>query len=163
MSGTNPEVIGRGVLTAAISNAMVGLLHRYTGRGPTRARTTIDQDVIVCVMGATLTKGEQSLVQDGKAEVVLHSRRAFQETMETDAIAAVQEISGRRVVAFMSNNHIDPDLAVEVFVLEPVAADAADDAWASRDGHAVGAVHDGHDGHHGRDGHDGHDGRHALT
>ena len=81
MSGTNLDVAGRGVITAAISNSMVGLLHRYTGRGPTRARTTIDRDIIVCVMGATLTKGEQSLVADGKAEVVLHSRRAFQDTM----------------------------------------------------------------------------------
>ncbi len=128
MSSTNPQVDGRGVLTAAISNAMVSLLHRYTGRGPTRARTTIDNDIVVCVLGATLTKGEQSLVQDGKAEVVLHSRRAFQDTMQADAIAAVEELSGRTVVAFMSNNHIDPDLAVEVFILEPIASDGLDPA-----------------------------------
>ena len=93
MSSTNQQVDGRGVLTAAISNAMVSLLHRYTGRGPTRARTTIDNDIVVCVLGATLTKGEQSLVQDGKAEVVLHSRRAFQDTMRADAIIAVEELS----------------------------------------------------------------------
>jgi uncharacterized protein YbcI len=123
MSSTTPEVAGRGALTAEISNSMVGLLHRYTGRGPTRARTTIDENLIVCVMGATLTKGEQSLVADGKHEVVLHSRRAFQDTMQADAITAVQELTGRRVVAFMSNNHIDPDLAVEVFILAPVARD----------------------------------------
>jgi uncharacterized protein YbcI len=113
-------------MTAAISNSMVALLHRYTGRGPTRARTTMGTDIIVCVMGATLTKGEQSLVKDGKAEVVLHSRRAFQDTMQADAISAVQELCGRRVVAFMSNNHIDPDLAVEVFILEPASSDAVD-------------------------------------
>jgi uncharacterized protein YbcI len=128
MSSTNPQVDGRGVLTAAISNAMVSLLHRYTGRGPTRARTTIDNDIVVCVLGATLTKGEQSLVRDGKAEVVLHSRRAFQGTMQADAITAVEELSGRTVVAFMSNNHIDPDLAVEVFILEPIAGDGLDAA-----------------------------------
>ena len=74
-------------------------------------------------MGATLTKGEQTLVGDGKAEVVLHSRRAFQDTMQAEAISTVQELSGRKVVAFMSNNHIDPDLAVEVFVLEPAGSD----------------------------------------
>jgi uncharacterized protein YbcI len=128
MSSTNQQVDGRGVLTAAISNAMVSLLHRYTGRGPTRARTTIDNDIVVCVLGATLTKGEQSLVQDGKAEVVLHSRRAFQDTMQADAITAVEELSGRTVLAFMSNNHIDPDLAVEVFILEPIASDGLDPA-----------------------------------
>jgi uncharacterized protein YbcI len=124
MPGTNREVAASGVMTAAISNAMVGLLHRYTGRGPTRARTTIGENLIVCVMGATLTKGEQSLVKYGKAEVVLHSRRAFQETIEGEAVRAVQELSGRRVVAFMSNNHIDPDLAVEVFILEPAVSEA---------------------------------------
>jgi uncharacterized protein YbcI len=126
MSSITPEVAGRGALTAAISNSMVGLLRDSTGRGPTRARTTIDENMIVCVMGATLTKGEQSLVADGKHEVVLHSRRAFQETMQGDAITAVQELTGRRVVAFMSNNHIDPDLAVEVFILESVAGDGLD-------------------------------------
>jgi hypothetical protein len=67
MSGTNPEADGRGVRTAAIPNAMVGSPHRYTGRGPTKARTTIDHDITGCVMGATLTTGEESLVQDGKA------------------------------------------------------------------------------------------------
>jgi uncharacterized protein YbcI len=78
-------------------------------------------------MGATLTKGEQSLVRGGKAEVVLSGRRAFQDTMKGDAIASVEELSGRRVVAFMSNNHIDPDLAVEVFILEPVGSDSLED------------------------------------
>jgi uncharacterized protein YbcI len=120
MADTHQQLAVTGVTSAAISNAMVGLLHRYTGRGPTRARTTIGENIIVCVLGATLTKGEQSLVQDDKSEVVLHSRRAFQDTMRAEAISAVQELSGRRVVAFMSNNHIDPDLAVEVFILEPV-------------------------------------------
>jgi uncharacterized protein YbcI len=123
MPATNREAAANGAMTAAISNSMVGLLYRYTGRGPTRARTTIGENIIVCVMGATLTKGEQSLVMDGKAEVVLHSRRAFQETIQSEAISAVQELSGRRVVAFMSNNHIDPDLAVEVFILEPARDD----------------------------------------
>jgi uncharacterized protein YbcI len=131
MPGTNEELAPAGAMTAAISNAMVELLLRYTGRGPTRARTTMGENIIVCVMGATLTKGEQSLVQGGKAEVVLHTRRAFQDTIQAEAISAVQALSGRRVVAFMSNNHIDPDLAVELFILEPAtihlvtSADAA--------------------------------------
>lgn len=76
MPVTNREVAPTGAIAAAISNSMVGLLHRYTGRGPTRAHTTIGENIIVCVMGATLTKGEQTLAQDGKGEVVLHSRRA---------------------------------------------------------------------------------------
>ncbi len=133
MSSTNPQVDGRGALAAAISTSMVSLLHRYTGRGPTRARTTIDENIIVCVLGATLTKGEQSLVQGGDKEVVLESRRAFQRLMQDDAIASLQELCGRRVVAFISGNHIEPDLAVEVFILEPLA----DGEEFALDGHGV--------------------------
>jgi uncharacterized protein YbcI len=95
-------------------------MHRYTGRGPTSSRTTVGTDLIVCVMGAALTKGEQTLVSDGKLELVLSTRRAYQDSMRVDAISAVETIAGRRVLAFMSNNNIDPDLAVELFVLEPL-------------------------------------------
>jgi uncharacterized protein YbcI len=141
MPAKHREVAASGAVPAAISNSMVGLLHRYTGRGPTRARTTVGENIIVCVMGATLTKGEQSLVQDGKGEVVLHGRRAFQDTIQADAISAVQELSGRRVVAFMSNNHIEPDLAVEVFILEPVESDHLKNRRVEEDGPDL-------DGHH---------------
>jgi uncharacterized protein YbcI len=114
------EDVGLGMLAGAISNAMVQLLHRYTGRGPVRARTTIGENLIVCVMGATLTKAELSLVSNGKHDVVLQGRRAFQDTIQADAEDLVYELTGRRVSAFMSTNHIEPDLAVEIFVLEPV-------------------------------------------
>jgi uncharacterized protein YbcI len=134
MSSVNRELAPSGVLAAAVSNSMVKLLHRYTGRGPTRARTTVGENIIVCVMGATLTRGEQSLVENGKADVVLHTRRAFQDTMQADAISAVQELSGRRVTAFMSTNHIDPDLAVEVFILEPRGNEVLDDQPVDGDG-----------------------------
>ncbi len=126
MSSTPQQLDRHGVLGAAISNAMVGVLHAHTGRGPTRARTTIGEDLIVCVLAATLTRGEQSLVRNGKQDVVLAGRRAYQETMEAEAITAIQDLSGRRVVAFMSSNHIEPDLAVEVFILEPLLPASAD-------------------------------------
>jgi uncharacterized protein YbcI len=127
MASTNRDVTGRGAMSAAISNAMVGLLHRYTGRGPTRARTTFGTDMVVCVMGDSLTKGELSLVADDKHEVVLAGRRAFQDSMKADAIEAVQALTGRVVVAFISANHIDPDLAVEIFTLEPASGDGLGD------------------------------------
>jgi len=110
-----------GALTTAISDAMVRVLSRYTGRGATSARTTLGRDLIVCVMGDALTKGEKSLVAHGNREAVLHIRRAFQDAMAQDAVAAVEQLSGRRVVAFMSHNHIDPDLGVEIFVLDSSA------------------------------------------
>src|SRR5207244_13316026 len=85
----------------AISDAMVRLLSRYTGRGATSSWTTLGRDLIVCVMGDTLTKGEKSLVEHGNQEAVLNIRRAFQDTMAADAIALGEELSGRRVTAFM--------------------------------------------------------------
>jgi uncharacterized protein YbcI len=99
---------------------MVGLLHRYTGRGPTKARTTISENLVVCVLGATLTHGEQILVDEGREKIVLRGRRAFQAAMEDDAVSLVEDLLDRDVVAFMSNNHIDPDLAVETFILAPL-------------------------------------------
>jgi uncharacterized protein YbcI len=121
-------------MTAAISDAMVQLMHRYTGRGPTSSRTTVGTDLIVCV--AALTKGEQTLVSDGNLELVLSTRRAYRDSMRTDAISAVETITGRRVLAFMSNNHIDPDLAAELFVLERLPG-AAPDAPGDPPGDAV--------------------------
>src|SRR5579859_7141631 len=123
MPGTTEGHTGHGVLAAAISTGMVGLLHEHTGRGPVRARTTIDDNIIVCVLGATLTKGEQQLVENGKEKTVLRGRRAIQDTLEDEAITLVEEVTDRDVVAFMSNNHIDPDLAVEIFVLSPIDAE----------------------------------------
>jgi uncharacterized protein YbcI len=110
-----------GALNAAISQALVRLLADTTGRGPTKARTTIDRDLIVVMLQNTLTSGERYLADSNRAEQVLGMRRAYQEAMGSDCIAAIQGLTGRTVIAFMSANHIDPDLAAEVFVLEPQA------------------------------------------
>jgi uncharacterized protein YbcI len=110
---------GTGGLSAAISTATVHLLREYTGRGPTRAKTYVNQDLVTIVLQDTLTKGERSLVNDGMQLDVLHTRRLFQETMRTDLVAAVERLTSRTVMAFMSANHIDPDMAIESFVLEP--------------------------------------------
>jgi uncharacterized protein YbcI len=118
MSGVSQEQAVGGEVTSAISDAMASLLSRHTGRGAPSSSTTFSRDLIVCVMGDALTKGEKSLVQHGRPEAVLSIRRAYQESMEQEAIGVVEELSGRRVAAFMSNNHIDPDLAVEIFVLQ---------------------------------------------
>ena len=108
-----------GTLSSAISDAMVRVLSRHTGRGATSSWTILGRDLIVCVMGDSLTKGERSLVQHGKREAVLEIRKAFQESMAEEAIGVVEALSGRQVAAFMSNNNIDPDLSVEIFVLAP--------------------------------------------
>jgi uncharacterized protein YbcI len=119
MPHVTEERSGRGSVQAEISNAIVQLVREYTGRGPTRARTTISGDLVVCMLADTLTKGELSLVRDGRDELVLTTRKAYQNTMRTDIVAAVERITSRKAMAFMSDNHIDPDYAVEVVILEP--------------------------------------------
>ena len=102
----------------AISNAIVGLLREYTGRGPTKARTTLRDNLVVVLLEQTLTKGEQVLVEKGRGENVLALRHEYQEAMRDEASARVAEITGRKVIAMMSANHLDPDLGVELFVLD---------------------------------------------
>jgi uncharacterized protein YbcI len=108
-----------GPLSASISNAIVHLHREYLGRGPTKARTSIRDDTVVVVMSDTLTKAERSLVADGKSDEVLQTRHSLQRTMRADMVSAVEQLTGRAVMALMSANHIDPDLACEVFILEP--------------------------------------------
>jgi uncharacterized protein YbcI len=106
-------------MSAAISNAVVALLHEYTGRGPTKARTTIGPDTIVVTLRDSLTKAERTLAARGQGQEVLAMRRAFQDTMRDDLIAAVQALTGRTVDAFLSDNLHDPDVAVEIFLMNP--------------------------------------------
>jgi uncharacterized protein YbcI len=107
-----------GSLTLAISNAIVGLLREYTGRGPTKARTTIRDNVVLVVLEQTLTKGEQSLVAKGREDKVLEIRHEFQNAMREECSQKVAELTGRNVTAFLSANHIDPDIGAEIFFLE---------------------------------------------
>ncbi len=111
-----------GSKAAAISNHVVRTMSEYTGRGPTKGRTYINDDVVTVVLRDTLTKGERSLVSDDLDELVLTMRKAFQGTMRHDLIDGIETILGRKVSAFLSDNHIDPDVAVEVFLLAPADA-----------------------------------------
>jgi uncharacterized protein YbcI len=111
--------------SAEISSAIVHIVHDYTGRGPTKARTTIDRDMVTVVMRDTLTKAETTLVEDGKSDLVHTIRSSFQDTMRPAMTAVVEHTLQRKVVAFMSANHLDPDLAVESFILESLDAPEA--------------------------------------
>jgi len=116
----SPESRGGGSTAAAISNDAVHLLQEYTGRGPTKARTSINRDSVMILFDDTLTKGERKLAEVGDGAAVLQMRHRFQEAMREDLISVVEKQMERKVVAFMSANHIDPDMAAEVFVLEPL-------------------------------------------
>jgi uncharacterized protein YbcI len=109
------------VPSAMISTAAVQLLHEYTGRGPTKAKTVINENLVTVVLADTLTKGERKLVENGHSERVIELRHGYQLVMRDDLVALVERQLDRKVIAFMSQNHFDPDLAVEVFVLDPKA------------------------------------------
>jgi uncharacterized protein YbcI len=114
---------GEGELAAAISNAVVRVLSRTTGRGPTRAKTTLGDNGVFVVLQDTLTTGEQTLADAGEGQAVLDLRRRWQRIMQVEVSDEIERLTGRKVIGFMSDNHIDPDLAVEVFVLEPLRTD----------------------------------------
>jgi uncharacterized protein YbcI len=114
-----------GALLTALSNAVVKIVREYTGRGPTQARTSIRDNVVVVLMQETLLKAEHSLINDSKGALVVEMRRSFQQTMRRELSEAVEELTGRKVLAFMSDSHLEPDYSVELFVLEPETGDGS--------------------------------------
>jgi uncharacterized protein YbcI len=139
---TKPGPHGRNSLFAAISNANVRLLREYTGRGPTKARTTIRDNVVLVMLEQTLTKGEQILVEKGRGGNVLQLRREYQEAMRDEISAEIASLTGRNVVAMMSANHIGPDFAAEIFVLDG-APDHNHTPDRSADSHPATGSHSG--------------------
>jgi uncharacterized protein YbcI len=97
-------------------------MHQYTGRGPTQAKTTFGENIVTILLADTLTTGERTLVDHGRAARVLQLRHDYQLTMRDDLVGIVERELDREVIAFMSQNNIEPDLAVEIFVLKPADA-----------------------------------------
>ena len=112
-----PEQLTGGELNAVISSALVGIHHKYLGRGPETA-TAFHGNVQVTLMNEVLTHAEKSLTRSDHVDAVNHIRHLCQETMEADFREAVERLMGRKVLAFISGNHIDPDLAAELFILD---------------------------------------------
>ena len=108
-----------GGLNREISRAMVALFKEATGRGPGRARTYIEDGLVVTVLHDTMTKAERTLKDENLEDHVRNLRRIFQGTFRDEAIAVVERLTGATVLAFLSDHAVDPDYAVEAFVLEP--------------------------------------------
>ena len=100
-----------------ISRGIVSVYKEEFGRGPTRARTYFNDDVITVLLEDTLTGVETSLVKHGEEEVVARMRERFQEAVCDRLVALVESETGRTVQAFMSDHSVMPDYAVEIFVL----------------------------------------------
>jgi uncharacterized protein YbcI len=107
----------------AISREMVVLMKDYLGRGPTRARTYVRDNVIVVVLQDTMTKAEHKLVEDGKADAVREVRRVFQETLRHETSEAIERLTERKVISFLSDHDVQTDMAAEIFLLEPLPED----------------------------------------
>src|SRR5215217_2871705 len=118
MASTQSQERTPGTLTAAVSRHVVRLFSEYTGRGPTKARTIIRDNVMVTLTHDTLTKGERRLVHDGEADTVVSMRRKFQTTMRDDLVAGIETLTSRKVLSFMSDHDADHDYAAEIFVLD---------------------------------------------
>jgi len=102
-----------------ISNAVSRLHKEFVGRGPTNSRTTIDGNLVVCLLEGGYTRAEQTLTANDKGELVAAGRLGLQDAMRQAMIAAVEQTMGRRVQSFMSANDLEQNLQVEVFVLSP--------------------------------------------
>jgi uncharacterized protein YbcI len=127
-SGSSPSL--------EISNAIARLHKQYIGRGPTNSRTTIDGDLVVCLLEGGYTRAEQTLEENNKGDLVAAGRLGLQEAMRQAMVEVVEGILGREVKSFMSANDLQRNLQVEVFVLASSGA-------ARTDGTAVGKAADG--------------------
>jgi uncharacterized protein YbcI len=108
----------RGEVAAAISNAMARFHREFYGRGATAVRTMVDGSTVVSVLEDIYTPAEKTLIEAGESDTVRETRLAFQRAMEERFSASVEEATGRKVRGFLSQVAFDPDVAVEIFLLE---------------------------------------------
>jgi uncharacterized protein YbcI len=108
-----------GDVLTAISDGLVALLKEFYGRGPTRAKSYYEDDLVVCVLRGGFSRVEQTLLEGGRGAAVIQQRMEFQEIMRERFEAVIEHATGRRVIGFMSGNQQHPDMMCEVFILAP--------------------------------------------
>lgn len=108
-----------GEVLTAISDGMVALLKEFYGRGPTRAKSYYEDDLVVCVLRGGFSRVEQTLLDGGRGTAVIRQRMEFQELMRDRFVGVIEGATGRRVIGFMSGNQQHPDMMCEVFILAP--------------------------------------------
>jgi uncharacterized protein YbcI len=130
-SGMEHDADGRGALAAHAHGSMLAnisrrivVLHKeFYGKGPTKARTYLQDDLVFVLLRGGFTRVEETLMRDGRGEAVHRQRDAFQQVMHDRFIEVIEDELGRKVAAFMSTSHQDPDLLAEIFVLESAVTD----------------------------------------
>jgi uncharacterized protein YbcI len=107
-------------LLGAVTEAMVAFHERYYHRKPVTAKTLLLEDeLLVCVLGGVYTDVEKTMIELQRAGVIRDIRSAFQNTMQQRFIAVIERLSGRKVLTFMSDHHVGPDIEIELFILTP--------------------------------------------
>ena len=105
-------------LLVAVTDSMVALHERYYHRKPVTAKTQLlGDDLLACVLGGVYTEVEKTLIELQRGTTVQETRSAFQDAMQHKFIESVEDLSGRSVMAFISNSHVGPDLEIELFML----------------------------------------------
>jgi uncharacterized protein YbcI len=107
-----------GKLLEQITNAVVGIFSEDFGRGPSGAKTYVMDDLVICVLRDGLTAVERTLRDGGHGDLVREMRVKFQDAVEAELTGMVEELTGRKVTAFMSQANVDPELTIEVFFLD---------------------------------------------
>ena len=107
-------------LLAAVTRSMVVLHERYHHRKPVTAKTQLlGDDLLVCVLGGVYTDVEKTLIELQHSTTVQETRSEFQTAMQSKFVDEVERLTGRPVLAFISNSHVGPDLEIELFMLGP--------------------------------------------
>ncbi|HSO99552.1 MAG TPA: DUF2294 domain-containing protein [Solirubrobacteraceae bacterium] len=114
-----PDPTVHGEVLTAISDGLVALLKEFYGRGPTRAKSYYEEDLVVCVLRGGFSRVEQTLLENGRGDAVIQQRMEFQEVMRQRFESVIERATGKRVIGFMSGNQQEPDMMCEVFILAP--------------------------------------------
>jgi uncharacterized protein YbcI len=113
-----PKLSG-GELLSAISTRIVAMLREHYGRGPMKAKTYALDDIIVCVLrGSGFTAIEKTMMDSGEPERVVAMREDFQRVMAARYKETIEQLTDRKVVAFISQAHVEPDITLEVFFVD---------------------------------------------
>jgi uncharacterized protein YbcI len=115
-----------GEMRATISKEIVRLQAEYYGKGPTRAKTYIVEDLVVVVLEESFTRAEKTLAERGEKDAIEHIRRRFQQQMADDFTSVVEQATGRKVRVFLSETNVDLDVSVETFLLADERTDMTD-------------------------------------
>lgn len=115
---TQDRLLTGDALLAAVTDELVGLHQRYHHRIPVTAKTLmLGDDLMACVMSGVYTDVEKTMIELQHTVTVQETRSAFQAAMQHKFIDVVERLSGRGVLAFVSNQHVGPDIEIELFML----------------------------------------------